>query len=295
MLVNEFCKSCLLRKNLNAYPASAAPEDIEEYRHRLRDALARCDGLSSPQIAAQIYAIRRDMFGEGRDYTEIKRYYNDLMLSLWPRMASRVDASEDRLKAAVQYAMVGNYIDFAATENVDESVLIKQLDGAASVAVDPELLDSFRNEAVRARRMVLFTDNCGEIVTDKLLITVLRRLNPELSVTVIVRGRPVLNDATMEDALQVHMEEAADRVLGHGTGMPGAVPGALSPEAMEEVGKADLLAAKGQGNYEGLSGCGLNVFYFFLCKCELFTRRFGVPRFTGVMTREPRKARPAVG
>ena len=130
------------------------------------------------------------------------------------------------------------------------------------------------------------TDNCGEIVTDKLLISVLRDINPGLHVTVIVRGRPAVNDATMEDARQVGMEEAAHLVSGNGTGMPGNVIGAVSDEAAGDIDKADVMIAKGQGNYEGLSGCGLNIFYLFLCKCELFRRRFNVPAFAGIITHE---------
>ena len=123
------------------------------------------------------------------------------------------------------------------------------------------------------------------------ILTVFRTKEPSLvvNVTVIVRGKPTVNDATLEDMKQIRMEEVADRVLGNGNGMPGNVIGTLSAEAMEEVEKADLLIAKGQGNYEGLSGCGLNVFYLFLCKCELFMRRFSVPKYTGIITRELRE------
>ena len=286
MLINASCKSCLLRKNINAYPLDASRESILSYQGKLRDILDHCDGLSTPQIAEQIYALQKDAFGAVRDYSALKKYYNELMLSLYPYMEARVNASEDRLKTAVQYTMVGNYIDFGASESVDENVLRAQLDEAASVNIDPDMLDCFRTEVLKARRLVLFTDNCGEIVTDKLLVSVLRRLNPGLFVTVIVRGRPVLNDATMEDARQIGMEEAAQRVIGNGRGMPGNVIGAVSGEAMEEIRKADLLAAKGQGNYEELSECGLNIFYFFLCKCEMFMRRFNVPQFTGIITSE---------
>lgn len=290
MLINEICKSCLLRKNINAYPATATKDSIERYQRKLRDILDQSSGLSTPQVAEQVYAVQIKAFGAARDFSETKRYYNSLMLSLYPHMESRVNASEDRLKAAVQYAMVGNYIDFGASDSVDENVLRQQLDEAFSLKIDPKILNSFREEVHKARRLVLFTDNCGEIVTDKLFISVLRQLNPELYVTIIVRGQPVLNDATMEDAIQVRMEEAAQRVIGNGTGMPGNVVGAVSPEAMEEMRKADLLIAKGQGNYEGLSECGLNIFYFFLCKCELFMRRFNVPQYTGILTWESNKS-----
>ena len=193
---------------------------------------------------------------------------------------------DTREKMAIQYAMVGNYIDFGALENVNEIKLKTQLDEAVNIHIDPNLLAVFQKDIVNANRLVYFTDNCGEIVTDKLFISTLRDINPDLYISVIVRGKPVLNDATLEDAKYIHMENVAQKVIGNGTGMPGNVIGAISQEAMEEIKNADLLISKGQGNYEGLSGCGLNIYYFFLCKCEMFMRRFGVEQFTGIMTRE---------
>ena len=161
-----------------------------------------------------------------------------------------------------------------------------KLDEAVNIQIDSNLLTDFHKEIVNANRLVYFTDNCGEIVTDRLLIATLRDINPDLYISVIVRGKPVLNDATLEDAKYVHMEDVAQKVIGNGTGMPGNVIGAISQEAMDEVENADLLISKGQGNFEGLSGCGLNIYYFFLCKCEMFMRRFGVEQFTGIMTKE---------
>ena len=286
MLINETCKSCLLGQNMEKYPDHASSDQIRTYQDAVRQIIADCDGLSTPQIAEQMYALRSEMFGPDRDYPGIKRHFNELMLSLLPYMEQQVKAAADPLKMAVQYAMAGNYIDFGAMKNVEEGRLREQLDQASDIRIDPQLLECFREEVLKARRMVLFTDNCGEIVTDRLLLSVLRKMNPAMYVTVILRGRPVVNDATPEDALQIRMEEAADRVIGNGTGMPGNVIDVLSGEVKEEIGRADLLVSKGQGNYEGLSGCGLNVFYLFLCKCDLFMKRFHVPRFTGIMTRE---------
>lgn len=182
--------------------------------------------------------------------------------------------------------MVGNFIDFGVMDEVDDNELRKKVDAAKDIAIAPGMLQSFRQEVDKAHRMVLFTDNCGEIVADKLLISVLRDINPQLTVTVIVRGKPVVNDATLEDARQIGMEEVAHRVIGNGVGMPGNVIGAISSEAMDEVRQADVLVSKGQGNFEGLSGCRLNIFYLFLCKCDAFIQRFNVPQFTGVMARE---------
>lgn len=275
-----------MRQKINAYPKDADQKDITIYQREVREIIDHCDGLSTPQIAEKIYALRSDLFGEALDYATIKSRFNHLMLSMLPYMRQQVTEAEDPLKMAVQYAMAGNYIDFGVLSNVNETELRKQLDEAVHTTIEPEMLESFRTEMLRARHLVYFTDNCGEIVADKLLISVLREMNPNLTVTVIVRGLPAINDATLEDAAQIGMGEAASRVIGNGAGMPGNVIGAISEEAMDEISRADVLIAKGQGNYEGLSGCGLNIFYFFLCKCELFMRRFKVPQFTGIMTRE---------
>lgn len=286
MIINENCKKCQLKKNINAYPSEAPPEKIDAYQRRVRDILDKCDGLSTPQVAEQMYDLRREIFGADKDYSAVKNYYNSLMLSLFPYMEQQVMTAEDPLTMAVKYAMVGNYIDFGALESVDEAVLRTQLDQAADISISADVLDSFRKDILSAGQMVYFTDNCGEIVTDKLLISVMRSLAPELAVTVIVRSKEAVNDATFEDARQIRMEEAATRVIGNGNGMPGNVISEMSPEAMDTIKRADFLVSKGQGNYEGLSGSGFNIYYLFLCKCEAFMKRFDVPQFTGIMTRE---------
>ena len=286
MVINENCKVCQIKRNIDKYPLNATEEEIKEYQHKVKEIVENSDGLSTPQVAEKMDDLRRKIFGNVIDYTEIKQHYNQLMLDYFPYMKNKVDTSENHLKTAIQYAMVGNYIDFGALENVNEGELKVQLDEAVNITIDSKLLDVFKNDLVNAKRLVYFTDNCGEIVTDKLFISTLRDINPDLYISVIVRGKPVLNDATLEDAKYIHMENVAQKVIGNGTGMPGNVIGAISQEAMEEIKNADLLISKGQGNYEGLSGCGLNIYYFFLCKCEMFMRRFGVEQFTGIMTRE---------
>lgn len=271
---------------MNKYPSTASADEIAEYQRGVRNIIAHSDGLSTPQISEKMNALRCELFGPAKDFTAIKQHFNNLMLNLLPYMQQQVADADDALRMAVQFSMVGNYIDFGVLEDVDDQELRSKLDAAKGISLAPEMLQGFRQEVEQAHRLVLFTDNCGEIVTDKLLISVLRSINPHLFVTVIVRGKPVINDATMEDALQTGMCDVAQCVIGNGAGMPGNVIGAISSEAMDEIRKSDVLVSKGQGNYEGLSGCGLNIFYLFLCKCDAFMQRFSVPQFTGVMTRE---------
>lgn len=286
MVISEYCKQCQIKRNMVKYPANASAEQIKRYQDEVQEIVKNSDGYTTPQVSEKMNALRQEIFGSVMDYTDIKKHYNQLMLDYFPYMEEKVDAAENHLKMAIQYAMVGNYIDFGALENVNERELKEKLDEAVNIQIDSLMLEAFCEDIFHAKRLVYFTDNCGEIVTDKLLISALREINPNLYITVIVRGKPVLNDATLEDARDVHMEEVAQKVMGNGTGMPGNVIGAISKEAMNEVESADVLISKGQGNYEGLSGCGLNMYYFFLCKCEMFMRRFEVEQFTGIMTRE---------
>lgn len=286
MVISEYCKKCQIKRNMAKYPANASAEQIKRYQDEVQEIIKNSDGYTTPQVSEKMNALRQEIFGSVMDYTDIKKHYNQLMLDYFPYMEEKVDAAENHLKMAIQYAMVGNYIDFGALENVNERELKEKLDEAVNIQIDSLMLEAFGEDILHAKRLVYFTDNCGEIVTDKLLISALREINPNLYITVIVRGKPVLNDATLEDARDVHMEEVAHKVMGNGTGMPGNVIGAISKEAMDEVESADVLISKGQGNYEGLSGCGLNMYYFFLCKCEMFVRRFEVEQFTGIMTKE---------
>lgn len=135
--------------------------------------------------------------------------------------------------------------------------------------------------------MVYLLDNCGEIVLDKLLIRLLQVLYPNLKITAVVRGGEVVNDATMEDARMTGLTEIVD-VIGNGDDVAGTILSRVSPECLQIIEQADVILAKGQGNFESLHGCGKNVYYLFLCKCDWFMRKFQAERFQGMFVNERR-------
>ena len=106
-----------------------------------------------------------------------------------------------------------------------------------------------------------------------------------MEITVIVRGMPVLNDAVPGDAEDVGLTDMV-KVIGNGNGVAGTQRNLLSEEAEHALGGADVILSKGQGNFETIHGCGLNIYYLFLCKCEWFTKRFGMERLKGVFVNE---------
>ena len=299
-ILHPECVSCLIKKQIDRYPASATREQVLTYMRRLGEMMAALpDRTGGPAMMEAITDIRRQVFGDAArevdtDYAAIKAHFNALMLAHAESadLMAGILAVSDPLRAALGYAMTGNFIDFGAMDSVDEGKLSALLaDAPERVAPDtPAYLELVRDLAA-ARRLVLLTDNCGEIVMDKLLAETIHRLYPSLEITVLVRGGPVLNDATMEDAVQVgfdHLEGIT--VMGNGDRLAGTALDRISPEAHRAITEADLIIAKGQGNYETLHGCGLHIYYAFLCKCRFFADRFGVPIYTGMLVKEDDKA-----
>ena len=290
------CVSCLIKKQIDVYPASATRQQALTYMRRLGELMASLpDRTGGPAIMEAITDIRREVFGPTaaeveRDYGAIKAHFNQLMMEIVASegISARIREAEDPLRAALGYAMTGNFIDFGAMDSVDEEALRGLLATASEqVAATDPVYRALAQELAEAGRLTFLTDNCGEIALDRLLVEVIHRLYPRLEITVLVRGGEVLNDATMEDAAQVGFDRLEGvRVMGNGDRLAGTDPLRVSPEAREALCTADLILAKGQGNYETLRGSGLPVYHAFLCKCRFFAERFGVPIYTGILVKE---------
>ena len=281
------CIGCLISKQLHAYPEGTPPEKQLEYMQRFLRLVAEAKhDVGVPAISRDIKNLKREMFGSQEDYTEIKRYFNALMLGKETQLQQQVDQADDPLMLALQYAFVGNYIDFGgAMYKVQEEELNHLLAQAPIFELNREICEQLRGELLTAKRVVYLTDNCGEIVTDKVLLRVIRRMNPSAELIAMVRGMDVLNDATRVDAEQVHLSDVA-WVMDNGSDVAGTWLEDVSEEAKSTLESADLILAKGQANFETLRGCGMNVFYLFMCKCEMFSKRFQVPRFTGMLVHD---------
>ena len=203
----------------------------------------------------------------------------------FPSVRKRIETSKDPLAKAFVYARVGNYIDFGAMNSVDEEIFMNLLSEAKMSEADRRTFDSFIKQCANAKTFLLLCDNCGEIVLDKLFLEQLKKKFPDLSVTVMVRGKEVLNDATIWDAQYVGMDRVAN-IIDNGYDMAGTVYEMLPEKSKEIFDSADIIMSKGQGNYESLYRDGRHIFYSFLCKCDLFMKRFDVPEFTGIFVEE---------
>ena len=280
------CISCLLKKHLNAAPETAPKEARVAYMQRMLRLMAEASPFNgAPVLVSEIEALQKEMFGLVRDFSQEKAEFNALMLSLEDGVRQKIAEAPDPLYAAVQFAMIGNYIDFGAMDRVDEQTLNTLLEDSARFVPQQEAYDAFCQDVLKAKRIAYLTDNCGEIVMDKLLLRQIHLLNPACELTVITRGAPVLNDATIEDALACGLDEYA-HVMHNGSGIAGTCLEKISEQARAVIDAADMIIAKGQANFETLRRCEKNVYYIFLCKCELYAKRFGVPRLQGMLVRD---------
>ena len=280
------CLSCMTKIHLDKYPKDVTEDEKVEYMQRVLKVLAEApDRYGAPVIVRTINEIQDEMFGMKQDYAEIKKHYNQVMMNHEEQVNGKLAVSDDPVKTGIQYAMIGNYIDFGARINVNEEQLTELLNDSDRFVIDGKQYGELTEDLSNAKKLVYLTDNCGEIVMDKLLIREIKKKYPDLKVTVLVRGEEVINDATMEDAIQVGMNEIAE-VIPNGSDIAGTWLEEISEEAKAVIDKADVIISKGQGNFETLRKCGKNIYYIFLCKCDLFANTFQVPKLTGMLINE---------
>lgn len=286
MKANVTCISCIIKKQEQRIRRFPDEEKKSAYMHDLLKLLYEHGREeSAPWLSMEANKIYERYFVEDVDYRALKHKYNQLMLSQEKALEAQIRESQDAIRTCIKYVCAGNYIDFSAVDNVNENMLEQLLIKAASESVPEETYQKFLSDLEQAHHLLYITDNCGEIVLDKLFIRLLQEIYPYLEMTVLVRGEDVLNDATLEDAKEVGLFDIV-RCIGNGCGMPGTVVKDVSAEAKAAIGQADVIISKGQGNFESLYGSGLNPYYLFLCKCELFVRRFGLKQYASVFAKE---------
>ena len=285
------CAACLMEANLRKAAAVQDEKLKMEYMRKICEIIHAADAEreAPPLVDARIIRLRREMLGIEDDFTAIKHSFNQLLLGLCDKLRARIDGAEDPMYAALQLSMAGNYIDFGVLRDVDPDELLRLLDDAAEKHVDREEYEQLRADLARpGGELVFIHDNCGEIVLDKLLIETIKRLYPQQEIVSLVRGTPVLNDATLEDAVEAGLPEVAE-LMENGLEYVAGTDLKCVPEAVRErIENAKLLIAKGQGNFETLAGCGLNVYYLFLSKCAGYTQWYGFERFSGVLANDRR-------
>jgi len=269
------CLACLLTQG-SRVAALIAPEDQQLRMRIVRIWAERIAGFSlsqlqssPPLLAAELYAITRECCGVDDPFHAYKCDVNAKILERLPALRGVVAAAQDRLKAALSLALTANFIDAGAAVQHDwEAALLRTTEDVGTGYA------SFLAALERTRRLLILGDNAGEIGLDVLLVQELRARGCD--VVYAVRGGPVLNDATHDDA-ELFGLTALCRVIDTGDRTPGVDLDRSSPEFLRELARAGLVLSKGQGNFESLEVHRPDIFFGFKAKCEAVSRALGVP------------------
>lgn len=228
--------------------------------------------LFPPELGEIVYKIVINSTNVKDPYKDIKRKQNNLILNNYFNLRQTILNAKDPLFEAVKFAIIGNVIDFGINEVVDFEEDIKNSFKKRIVINDYNL---FERDLKLSKRILYIGDNSGEIVFDKLLISLIKEIYPDIDITFACRSEPIINDVLIKDALQVGIDEYA-KVISSGMNLPGTILRYVNNEFMEELRRSDLVIAKGQGNFEGLEEEKIEKIYFLLkAKCKVVADYLG--------------------
>jgi uncharacterized protein with ATP-grasp and redox domains len=266
------CIPCFIRQALDAARLATDDEQIHErvVREVLRLAADLDMSQSPPAIGRQIHRLIRGLIGNNDPYRQLKQRSNRLALRMCDELKEIVRTSEDPLETAVKLAIAGNIIDLGVKTSIKESEIERIINDSLIADFDGRQIEDFRNAVNKAKQILYLADNAGEIVFDRLLIEQL----PCEKITLVVKARPVINDATVEDAKVAGLTEMVD-VIDNGSDAPGTILESCSQTFRNRFAKADLIIAKGQGNYETLSDVNKNIIFILKAKCSVIAKDLG--------------------
>jgi len=266
------CIPCFVRQALDSARLATDDEQIHEQvvRETLRLAADLDMSQSPPAIGQKIHRLIRKLIGNNDPYHSVKEQFNNLALKLYPELEERVMESEDPFATAVRLAVAGNIIDLGVKTSLAESDVEKTIEQSLTSHFDDNQIYEFKDAVTQAEKILYLADNAGEIVLDRLLIEQL----PVERVTVVVKGEPVINDATKKDAKTAGLTNIVE-VIDNGSDAPGTILETCSQAFRDRFKDADLVIAKGQGNYETLSDVHKNIFFILKAKCPVIARDLG--------------------
>ena len=268
MKVYPECIPCFLRQIYNVLRVSEAENDVS-FKVLRRSAKFISDELdisrSPGHNATLLHRMFREMTKINDPYKFLKDKYTEVALGLEPEIYEKVYLpAEDRLEVAVKLAAVGNVIDFGVPRKFDIYAELENFMSRKFAYFDIEI---FKRFLVPNKEVLYVADNAGEIVFDKFLLRELKERG--LKVTFAVRGGPVLNDATVEDALKSGIQELVDELITTGRDFIGIDLDFASEEFREKWERAFLIISKGQANIETLENVdNKDIFFILKAKCN---------------------------
>lgn len=277
MKVHLDCFPCFLKQTLIAVRLGTKDDSLrEEVIKGVLDEIKATD-MSQPPAYSTTFLHRKIRELLGKDpFKEIKSEYNQMALGLYPELKKTVENSKDPLWTAARLAIAGNVIDFGIFTSVD---IIGTIEKALHNPLTVDAYAAFKDASDKSPEMLYLLDNAGEIVFDRILIEVLTGMGKK--VTAVVKGKPVLNDSTMDDAREIGLADVCE-IIDNGSDGIGTILEFTSPEFNRIFADAVFIISKGQGNFETLRDIGhaggKEVFFLLQSKCDVVSKELGVSK-----------------
>ncbi|MBS3802428.1 MAG: DUF89 family protein [Candidatus Thermoplasmatota archaeon] len=282
MKITPICVPCLLNRII--FESKQSTEDKEVQTNVIKNACSMLGNLYDPSecsavIATHVHKKTYDLLNNPDPYKDLKEQSNEIAASLIPIVKERISESKNSLKTAILASIIGNTLDFGikgASKNPNElKQVFDQFFKEGFGFDDTENVFSILKDK---KSILYFTDNCGEIVFDKLVIEEMKKMFPHLSISLVVKGEPVLSDATMKDAKELGFDELVDNMFTTGGFAVGVDLMKIPEELKSEMNNADLFICKGMANYESFSETNLHpIVYFLRSKCDPIASSMQVP------------------
>ncbi len=276
MKVHYECAACFLRQTREALDLATDNETLKmEVTEKVVKIVSENfhKGAVSNVIGTEVHRTIKEETRNQDPYIMEREISNDIALDFLPQV-EKILGEGSNLNNYIRVAIAGNVIDFGALGlDMDmESLIVQTMKKNPTIDSTEELEEELR----RSKTVLYLADNIGEIVFDKILIEKIKEY--DVDVTVALKEKPILNDACIDDALKIGLDEVA-KLTSTGTDSIGIIEEDVSAEFMELFHESDMVIAKGLGNYEGLGEMDLKdkpVFCLFNAKCKPISMEIGV-------------------
>lgn len=284
MKISRECIHCLARQAVEIAEEATMDSVLQEkIIKKSLEELSKMDfNESAPEIGFRMHQHAKNITGIEDPYSRLKSQYNEIAQKLYERIKEEkwLENAADRFDMACRLAIAGNIIDFSVGLKLGESDIIESIENSIKQPLFGKGTMALSQAVDKAQKIMYIADNAGEIIFDKLFLENL----PLNKVTYVVKGGPIVNDATMLDAISTGIVNLV-KVIDNGHSAQGTILMDCSDEFRNEFNHADLIISKGQANFETLSDRkDKTIFYLLRAKCKSVAAAIGCNHMDYVLT-----------
>ena len=282
MKIQTECVPCLLKRII--FEAEHSTKDKKLRTKTIKNACKLLSELYDPNIcsatiATKVHKIAYETLGDHDPYKDLKERSNKIAQSLVPQVEELIKKSDDPLRTTMLCSIIGNLMDFGISGASEHPELLREIfEETFAEGLGHDDTKEIKRLLSKSKYVLLFTDNCGEIVFDKILCRELKKFNPDIFLTVIVKGEPIISDATIKDVEELEFEEVSDEILTTGCFVIGIDFEKIPPMLEKALNQADLIICKGMANYEAFSETDYYpIAYLLRTKCTAIANSMNLP------------------